>query len=64
MINHAYSFLVPCSELEADVFGNEVYASSCHMNVSTVPSLSLAGGSDDKTEVSWGLELQQFCASL
>lgn len=40
-----------CSELEADVFGNEVYASDYHMAVSTVPSLSLAGH-DDRTEVS------------
>ena len=43
--------LTVCSELEADVFGNEVYASNCHMAVSTVPSLSVAGH-DDKTEVS------------
>ncbi|XP_076453288.1 SANT and BTB domain regulator of class switch recombination-like isoform X2 [Babylonia areolata] len=38
------------SELEVDVFGNEVYASHCHMSVSTVPSLSQVGGQDDKTE--------------
>ncbi|XP_070203875.1 SANT and BTB domain regulator of class switch recombination-like isoform X3 [Littorina saxatilis] len=36
-------------ELEAEVFGNEVYASNCHSSVSTVPSLSLAGR-DDRTE--------------
>ncbi|KAL8594510.1 hypothetical protein ACOMHN_024955 [Nucella lapillus] len=37
-------------ELEVDVFGNEVYASQGHMMVSTVPSLSQAGGQDDKAE--------------